>query len=307
VFIGSTNADTYLSDETGNRRFWPVRVGTIDLEGLRAAVPQLWAEAVTAYRAGERWWLDKEVEAAAAEEQAARRIGDPWEQPVIDWATRRTEPPTTAEVLTEALGLEAGHCTRADAMRVGTIFKAHRWERFRTSGPHRPWAYRRPTPPQGGTVGGTDKATDSAACPTVLPVPLNGPTYENGHATADGCAHESLEEFGENRGPSRATGTTRAAPGFSGQSPGRPSRDNPGQAGGTEALPWTDLDEWRARYRHAQGRDGRISVVLAWGRAAGGAVQDGETLALTLPPDLPNCLALAELRRVARDLKVLAP
>jgi putative DNA primase/helicase len=72
------NATTYLHDPTGNRRFWPVKVGTISLTKGAPAIDQLWAEAVEAYRAHEAWWLSPKLERLAAREQQGRLELDPW-------------------------------------------------------------------------------------------------------------------------------------------------------------------------------------------------------------------------------------
>ena len=57
VFVGTTNESTYLTDVTGNRRFWPVRITRPpDLDWLKANLDQLIAEALECLDAGERFW-----------------------------------------------------------------------------------------------------------------------------------------------------------------------------------------------------------------------------------------------------------
>jgi predicted P-loop ATPase len=152
VFAGTTNADAYLADETGNRRFWPVKVTGLRLEELVRDRDQLWAEAVVRFKAGEAWWLDREVEAFAAEEQEQRRQGDPWEEPILDWLGRQTKTEhTVAEILSGALQREVGDWTQADLNRVARCLRANGYERFQVraaaqdgSGKRRrTWIYRR--------------------------------------------------------------------------------------------------------------------------------------------------------------------
>ena len=82
VLAGSTNEvdDGYLTDDTGNRRYWPVKCGSIDAEAMKDAAPQLWAEAVTRYRAGERTWLTAEEAVLSADQQKMRFMEDAWQE-----------------------------------------------------------------------------------------------------------------------------------------------------------------------------------------------------------------------------------
>jgi predicted P-loop ATPase len=146
VFAGTTNADAYLADETGNRRFWPVKVRGLRLEDLTRDRDQLWAEAVVRFKADESWWLDREVEAFAAEEQEQRRQGDPWEEPILEWLGRQTKTEhTVAEILAGALQREIEDWTQTDLNRVARCLRAHGYERaqVRVGDGRRTWVYRR--------------------------------------------------------------------------------------------------------------------------------------------------------------------
>jgi hypothetical protein len=74
-FVGTTNQDTFVRDPTGARRWWVFRVKSkIDIDKLRNDALQLWAEAVTAYKAGEKWYLHDAVAIKDAETSQGLRI-----------------------------------------------------------------------------------------------------------------------------------------------------------------------------------------------------------------------------------------
>jgi len=173
VFAGTVNPDTYLRDETGNRRFWPIRCGDIDVEGLARNRDQLWAEAVARFKSGAIWWLeDKNLLKAARDEQDKRYQSDAWDGLIDRWLTHEIsitgdsyssfDPPrresiprreplqdvSIGEILEEAIGIEPARWTRVDQMRVSGYLKKTGWVRYRTArvgGEQRAreWRYRR--------------------------------------------------------------------------------------------------------------------------------------------------------------------
>jgi predicted P-loop ATPase len=106
IFIGTTNKDLYLRDETGGRRFWPVKCGTINIAALVRDRDQLFAEAVHLYRNGSPWWPDKKFEQdAIIPEQEKRYEGDVWEPIVRKYVTGKPKV-TLLEVAVHALKFE---------------------------------------------------------------------------------------------------------------------------------------------------------------------------------------------------------
>lgn len=170
VFAGTVNPDTYLRDETGNRRFWPIRCGEIDIEALRRDRDQLWAEAVTRFKGGAIWWLeDKELLLSAREEQDKRYQSDAWDGLIDrwltheirnvnrgsggfdDWQEEEVERPASirdvsvGEILEGAIGIEPARWTKPDQMRVGAWLKSRRWKRYQIRrGDSREWRYLKP-------------------------------------------------------------------------------------------------------------------------------------------------------------------
>ena len=170
VFAGTVNPDTYLRDETGNRRFWPLRCGSIDIAALARDRDQLWAEAVHRFREGAIWWIDDPtILAEAAAVQEARYQADAWDARIDRWLTHETrsvdrghagwedwqneefERPepirdvSVGEILEGALGIEPAKWTKGDQMRVGAWLKSRNWERYRSgAGATREWRHRKP-------------------------------------------------------------------------------------------------------------------------------------------------------------------
>lgn len=161
VFVGTTNESHYLSDPTGNRRFWPVRVTRfIDLVWVRENMPQLFAEALHYLAEGERFHptqreqrdlfdpqqLERTVENSL--ESAIRRYLYDEDQKVPHNGQNGTVVNSiTLNDLLTVLGISIDKQTQVLTKQASAALGRMGWERGRASGAGgkaRPWVYRRP-------------------------------------------------------------------------------------------------------------------------------------------------------------------
>ena len=130
IFVGTTNETTYLRDQTGNRRFWPVKTTKIDLAALQRDRDQLLAEAAVREARGESIVLPNELWEAAAVEQAERLEEDPWMEmlaKVNGVAAGNVVRVETNYLLGTALDVDLERRHQGHAKRVATLMRKLGW------------------------------------------------------------------------------------------------------------------------------------------------------------------------------------
>lgn len=122
VFWGTTNDMEYLRSQTGNRRFFPIPVGRIDVAALERDRVALWGEAMAMHKSGESIMLPEPLWAAAGIEQERRTMADAWNDMVAN-VTEAAIKYTTDVGKAEALEYEGAY--GAELGSLGTVYEAN--------------------------------------------------------------------------------------------------------------------------------------------------------------------------------------
>ena len=155
LFIGTTNKFTWMKDETGGRRFWPVKCGQIKLDAFEDEREQLFAEAVDHYRQFHQWWPENQTEDAYFEPQQADRYeADAWAKPIVDWnftvprgrdsfgepvREALTAPFYLIDIAFGAIGIQPERFTVADQRRLVGTLEFLDWQRGKRTKHGIPW------------------------------------------------------------------------------------------------------------------------------------------------------------------------
>lgn len=99
LFVGTSNRSDFLTDPTGDRRYWLIQVTKkIDIDFIKENRDRIWAAAVSLYKSGVKWWLS-DIEKAASDRNNERyRSDSPW-MPLIAEFCKGREKVSNTEIL----------------------------------------------------------------------------------------------------------------------------------------------------------------------------------------------------------------
>lgn len=160
VFIGTTNKEQFLTDKTGNRRFYPVKVNQSGYDlfdhkaEIQAYIKQCWAEAKHLFDKGEiQPFADRRLVEEIRERQAAAVEDDYRVGMITEYLENHTEV-CVPQLWQEALHNEYSKPTRKESNELTLIMQSvtsfERMEipkRFETYGLQRYWRKKKEIPP----------------------------------------------------------------------------------------------------------------------------------------------------------------
>lgn len=137
VFIGTTNQQEFLADETGNRRWLPVQVEGADVAAIERDRLQLWAEARGLFEASGIAF--REAEQLAKSVHDDHTIKDSWAEVVSNWldetdilsgeTNREKKILSAMEVLIDALNFDKKQIGRREELRIAKVLQGLGYER----------------------------------------------------------------------------------------------------------------------------------------------------------------------------------
>lgn len=162
IYAATTNEDTFLTDTTGNRRFWCVKVGRTDFEHLQNIKHQLWSEALLAYNSGEDYTLDSGQRALLEEFNSGSMVEDP----LVEYLRFMSTSIPDTELTSHALHNNwlASYKRSWNGKQVAAAMRSLGWENAKFTGGVR--GYRRLPAVSASGVGGGKVAAQAVLVPS---------------------------------------------------------------------------------------------------------------------------------------------
>lgn len=138
VLVGTSNEEEFLVDQTGNRRWLPVRMGKQQVDQVVHDRDQLWAEAMALYTMEGVLW--NQAESLARGSHLDFTVSDEWESMIYEWLLTDDGfgggPPCDREelrmndVLRGAIGLSSSGINHVNQLRGGRALRKFGYEKF---------------------------------------------------------------------------------------------------------------------------------------------------------------------------------
>lgn len=150
VFVGTTNEDGFLTDDTGSRRYHVMHISqAIDTDLVQNIREAVWAEAVALAEAGRPHWLSAGEDEQRAVSNEGAQAAERWSGVIDEFLDsapgRKLDEITIEYILGNVLDIPMAHWQRADMQEVGRILKRADFTRHRVQvDGKRGYVYRRP-------------------------------------------------------------------------------------------------------------------------------------------------------------------